>query len=169
LPVSHVAFVAALIVCASKSGDGHLLDLLLRIKRHVDHNGHISGTDLRRSRCELSKQNEMRSAYDFRCDRQIPTQATRNVFQYASGVLFSDRAKNATVTSQVANPGYVDSAEPERQNNIVSEPLIPVLQITTREAHPHQPFRSREIVGFQLPLRIIGRHAFLSCVLIDRD
>jgi hypothetical protein len=42
LPVSHVAFVAALIVWASKSGDGHLLDLLLRIKRHVDHNWHMS-------------------------------------------------------------------------------------------------------------------------------
>jgi hypothetical protein len=71
LPVSHVAFVAELIVCASKSGDGHLLDLFLRIKRHVDHNWHIRCTDLHRSRCELSKQNEMRSAYDFRCDRQI--------------------------------------------------------------------------------------------------
>jgi hypothetical protein len=71
LPVSHVAFVANLIVCASKSGDGHLLDLFLRIKRHVDHNWHIRCTDLHRSRCELSKQNEMRSAYDFRRDRQI--------------------------------------------------------------------------------------------------
>ena len=73
LPVSHVGFAAVLIGCASKSGDGHLLDLFLRIKRHIDHNRHIPCTDLRRSRRELSKQNEMRSAYDFGCDRQILT------------------------------------------------------------------------------------------------
>jgi len=71
LPVSHVAFVEALIACASKSGDGHLLDLFLRIQRHVDHDWHMSGTELCRSRGELSKQNEMGAAYDFRCDRQI--------------------------------------------------------------------------------------------------
>ena len=71
LPVCHVAFVADPIGCASKSGDGHLLDLFLRIERHVDHDRHTPCIDLRRSRCEFSKQNEMRSAYDFRCDRQI--------------------------------------------------------------------------------------------------
>ena len=71
LPVSHVAFVADLIVCASKSCDGHLLDLFLRIKRHVDYNWHIPGTDWCGSRRELSKQNELRSADDFRRDRQI--------------------------------------------------------------------------------------------------
>ena len=72
LPVSHVGrFRRNLIVCASESRDGHLLDLFLRIERHVDHNWHIPCTDLRRSRCELSKQDEMRSAYHFRRDRQI--------------------------------------------------------------------------------------------------
>jgi hypothetical protein len=169
LPVSHVAFVADVIVCASKSGDGHLLDLFLRIKRHGDHDWHMSSADLRRSRCELSKQNEMRSAYDFCCDRQILAEATRYAFQYVSGLLFPDRPKHAAVTPQVANPGYVDSAEPERQDNIIGEPLVPVLRIATRQARAHQPFRSREIVGFQLPLRLLDRHALLSCPWIDLD
>jgi len=54
LPVSHVAFRAALIVCSSKSGDDHLLDFSLRIKGHVNYYWHMSSTDLR-SRGELSK------------------------------------------------------------------------------------------------------------------
>jgi hypothetical protein len=53
LPVSHVALPQSLIVCASKSGDGHLLDSFLRIERHVDSYRHISSTDLHRSRREL--------------------------------------------------------------------------------------------------------------------
>jgi hypothetical protein len=53
LPVSHVALPQSLIVCASKSGDGHLLDSFLRIERHVDNYRHISSTDLHRSRREL--------------------------------------------------------------------------------------------------------------------
>ena len=53
----------------------------------------------------------------------------------------------------VADPVYVDSAEAERQDNIISEPLVPVLGIATRETGAHQPFRSRKIVGFELALR----------------
>src|SRR5882757_4751929 len=53
-------------------GDGHVLDLLSRIQRHVDHDRHVFGATLRLSQRKLSKQNDVRPTYDFRGDRQVP-------------------------------------------------------------------------------------------------
>jgi hypothetical protein len=75
-------------------------------------------------------------------------------FQHVSRLLFPERPEHGTVTSQVANPGCVDSAGPERQDNIIGESLIPVLWIATREARAHQPFRSREISASLIDTRL---------------
>ena len=52
----------------------------------------------------------MRSAYDFRCDRQIMAEAARYPSQYTSGLLFPDRPKHATVIPHIVNPGCVSTA-----------------------------------------------------------
>jgi hypothetical protein len=60
--------------------------------------------------------------------------------------------------------------QPTGKSNYVTRcGSVPVPRIATREARAHQPFRSCEIVGFQLPLRIFDRHALLSCPLKDLD
>ena len=53
------------------NGDGHVLDLLSRIQRPVDHDRHVFGATLRLSQRKLSKQNDVRPTYDFRGDRQV--------------------------------------------------------------------------------------------------
>jgi hypothetical protein len=78
------------------------------------------------------------------------------------------RARRDHLLDQSA-PGCVDGAESERQDNIICEPLVPVLRIATRVARAHQPFRSRQIARSQLLLHTFDQHALLSYPLKDPD
>jgi hypothetical protein len=145
-------------------GDGHLLDLLVPIQRHTDHHRHALSVTFRLSPRQPSKQNNMRSAYDFGGDRQVPGQSIQDGFEQASALPFAGNPKDAAIALELHHAARTDSTESEGKYHIVREPLAPDQGIATRKACARYPFRSREVFDFQLPFGMFDRHAILPSI-----
>jgi hypothetical protein len=75
------------------------------------------------------------------------------IFQQAPGLPLADRLEMPATSVKLANPADIQPAQPKRQDNIVSEQLVPSEMIPTHQDRLDHPFRSR----------LVGRRQWGGC------